>query len=319
MVEVSVAVITYNMQQYLPQLLESILQQKVNFRYEIIIDDDCSPDGSREMILAYQEKYPNIIKPSLRGENVGGSKNMYGVFQQCSGKYIAILEGDDWWEDENKLQYQYDFMESHAEYIGMCCNSWCDHGLAAEYSQKMRDRTEPKVFTYRDFMARHFHDRLPCSTDTWFFRNFFHDGGDYSLIYRAHPMIWDQSLALILYGKGNFYADPKLVSHHRSVTSKTGTNYQSLITQKNVLYGDSAMYSAMEEYMENMLQRDCKPFYLVRGDVWLDAKFRALLSKKTEDIQIAKKIWRDQPRKGMLIKLFLAKAWDIVKRKLGME
>ena len=105
-IAVSVAVITYNMQRYLPQLLDSILMQKVNFRYEIIVDDDHSPDNSRQILLDYQARYPDKLRLSLRDTNVGGSRNMYGVLRQCRGKYIAILEGDDWWEWDGKLQYQ---------------------------------------------------------------------------------------------------------------------------------------------------------------------------------------------------------------------
>ena len=56
---VSVAVITYNMQQYLPQLLDSILMQKTNFPFEIVVDDDHSPDQSRTILLDYQRRFPD--------------------------------------------------------------------------------------------------------------------------------------------------------------------------------------------------------------------------------------------------------------------
>lgn len=315
---VSVAVITYNMEGYLRQLLDSILKQNVDFTYEIVIDDDSSPDHSREIIREYQKRYPQIINPIFRDHNVGGSRNMYGVMNQCQGKYIAILEGDDFWEAEDKLQYQVDFLESHPEYIGMTCNSWCEHGAEATFTDKMRNRDWPKVFTFDDFMNRHFHDRLPSSTDTWIFKNIFKDypKEDFSLFYEAHKMIWDQSLILILYGKGNVYADPSLMSHHRSVVKSDGTNYQSLITQKNCLYEDSRMYQAMEEYIENHLEKECGPFYLVRGDVWIDAIFRALLSHKAEDRAIAAKIWKDQKNKTMLVKLLIKKSGNILARKI---
>lgn len=243
---------------------------------------------------------------------------MYGVMQQCKGKYIAILEGDDWWEADDKLQYQVDFLERHPEYIGMTCNSWCEHGEEPTFSQLMRKRTEPKEFSFQDFMARHFHDRLPSSTDTWVFRNFWHDGGDYSIFYRAHNMIWDQSLILILYGKGKVYADPRVVSHHRSVSTSTGTNYQSIIKQRNMLLGDSKMYQAMEEYIEKDLKRDCGAFYQVRGDVWIDAIFRAMKTGKKEDKEIARNIWKEQKRKGMLVQSFIKKSANVAARKMKL-
>ena len=316
MIKVSVAVITYNMANYLPALLDSIFSQKVDFEYEIVINDDCSPDNSREIIRGYQLRYPGIIRTAYLESNVGGSRNMFEVLNRCKGEYIALLEGDDWWEDESKLQYQFDFMVEHPEYIGMCCNSWCDHGLEPEYDQKMRNRTEPKIFTFDDFMARHFHDRLPSSTDTWFFRNFLRDGGDYSLMYKAHTMVWDQSLALILLCKGSVYADPKVVSHHRSVVRADGQNYQSLIKKKNPYYGDSRMYQAMEEYIRDQ-GREVGAFRLVRGDTWIDAYFTGLKTRRKTDRDVARAIWRDQPDKAMLLKLFVHKALDIVSGKLS--
>ncbi|MCR4682472.1 MAG: glycosyltransferase, partial [Clostridiales bacterium] len=90
-IAVSVAVITYNMQGYLPQLLDSVLKQKVDFKYEIVVDDDHSPDDSRAVLQEYAQKYPDRFVLSLRDGNVGGSRNMYGVLRQCRGKYIAIL------------------------------------------------------------------------------------------------------------------------------------------------------------------------------------------------------------------------------------
>ena len=168
---VSVAVITYNMERYLSTLLDSILKQKARFEYEIVIDDDCSPDNSRKIIQEYVKKYPDIIKPIYRDTNVGGSRNMYGVLKQCTGKYIAILEGDDFWEADDKLQYQVDFLESHEEYIGMCCNSWCEHGEISTYEHLMRNRTEPQIYTYQDFMNRHFHDRLIVIFYGLFYKN----------------------------------------------------------------------------------------------------------------------------------------------------
>ncbi len=261
-IEVSVAVITYNMEGYLYQLLDSILMQKTSFRYEIVVDDDCSPDNSRKILMEYKEKYPDVFKLSLRDQNVGGSRNMYGVLKQCQGKYIAILEGDDWWEADDKLQYQYDFMEAHPEYVGMYCNSWCELSRTESIQKVRRDIKKPMVFTIKDFMNYHFFDRLPNSTDTAFFRNIYIDGKEEELdvFYKAHNMVWDQSLALILYGKGKVYVDPRIVSHHRTIVEKGGTNYQSKYAVEDHKVSDAYMYAMHEEYMENVLKVNCRKF-----------------------------------------------------------
>jgi glycosyltransferase involved in cell wall biosynthesis len=115
-VVVSVAVITYGQEKTIRQALDSILMQKVNFKYEIVIGEDCSPDHTRDILMEYKEKYPDKIKLILQHKNVGTVKNIISVYKQCVGKYIAILEGDDYWIDENKLQIQVDFLDNNSDF-----------------------------------------------------------------------------------------------------------------------------------------------------------------------------------------------------------
>ena len=317
-IAVSVAVITYNMERYLPQLLDSILMQKTDFRYEIVVDDDYSPDRSREILLDYQRRYPDRFVLSLRDMNVGGSRNMYGVLRMCSGKYIAILEGDDWWEAEDKLQYQYDFMESHPEYIAMYCNSWCELSTTESIRKVRRDIDKPMVFSYKDYMNYHFFDRLPNSTDTCFFRNIFKDAPEEEIdvFYKAHKMVWDQSLALIFYGKGKVYVDPRIVSHHRTIVEKDGTNYQSRYAREDHKVSDASMYACQEEYIENVLKRRCTKFYKVRGMLYAESYWIARKSHKASDKQKALEIWNQREKKWPLV--FWAFYWGCMtlRRKL---
>lgn len=318
-IAVSVAVITYNMERYLPQLLDSILMQKTDFRYEIVVDDDNSPDNSRKILRDYESRYPDKFVLSLRNRNVGGSMNMYGVLRQCRGKYIAILEGDDWWDWDGKLQYQYDFMESHPEYIGMYCNSWCELSTREVIRIPRRKITDPMVFSYKDFMNCHFFDRLPNSTDTAFFRNFFADADEreVDVFYKAHNMVWDQSLALILYGKGDVYVDPKLVSHHRTIVEKGGMNYQSLYAVEDHKVSDANMYAHHEEYMENVLKRNCTKFYKVRGMLFAEAFWTAKKTKKAEDKVKYKDIWNQRRKKWPLVLWAFVWGCGTVKRKFN--
>ena len=317
-IEVSVAVITYNMEGYLRQLLDSILMQKTSLKFEIVIDDDCSPDNSRSILLEYKERYPDIFNLQLRGKNVGGSRNMYGVLKQCKGKYIAILEGDDWWETDDKLQYQYNFMESHPEYIGMYCNSWCELSRTESIHRVRRDIKEPMVFTINDFMNYHFFDRLPNSTDTAFFRNIFKDADEREIdvFYKAHNMVWDQSLALILYGKGKVYVDPRVVSHHRTIVEKGGKNYQSRYAVEDHKVSDAYMYAKHEEYMENVLHVDCKKFYKVRGMIFAEAYWIAKKTGKPEDKQKYMEIWNQRDKKWPLVYWTVYRGMETLKRKV---
>lgn len=318
---VSVAVITYNMARYLPQLLDSILMQKVNFSYEIVVDDDHSPDCSREILLDYQRRYPDKFVLSLRDSNIRGSRNMYGVLRQCRGKYIAILEGDDWWECDDKLQYQFDFMEQHSEYIGMYCNSWCELSTTESIRRVRRDIQAPMVFSYEDFQKEHFFDRLPNSTDTAFFRNIFANGDERELdvFWKAHDMVWDQSLALILYGKGNVYVDPRLVSHHRTIVEKGGTNYQSRYAVEDHKVTDARMYAFHEAYMEDVLKKPCTRFYKVRGMLFAEAFWIAMKSRSAEDMAKAREIWNQRRKKWPLVLWAFVWGLGTVKRKLKIQ
>ena len=116
---VSVRMSTYNHEKFIAQAIEGVLMQKTEFPFELIIGEDCSTDRTREIVVDYANRYPEIIKPILHEKNVGSKLNGRACKAACRGKYIAICEGDDYWIDPLKLQKQVDFMESHPDF-SMC-------------------------------------------------------------------------------------------------------------------------------------------------------------------------------------------------------
>ncbi|MBS1656809.1 MAG: glycosyltransferase [Bacteroidetes bacterium] len=110
-VTLSVCIITYNHAKFIRQALDSVLMQKVDFPWEIIIADDCSTDGTREIIIEYQKQHPQLIRLILQEKNVGPALNWLELISTPSAKYIAYLEGDDYWIDSLKLQKQISFLE----------------------------------------------------------------------------------------------------------------------------------------------------------------------------------------------------------------
>lgn len=113
---VSVCVMSYNLEKYIAEALDSILIQKVNFKYEIVVGDDFSTDKTREILQVYARKHPSIFKLLLHKCNLGMLANFAQTLKQCRGKYIAILDGDDYWIDPLKLQKQVGFLETHSDY-----------------------------------------------------------------------------------------------------------------------------------------------------------------------------------------------------------
>lgn len=119
---VSVHMLTYNHEPYIAKAIESVLMQKASFEYELVIGDDCSTDGTSEIVKAYRDKYPAIIRLHSQEKNLGLYANQEIVRRACRGKYIAWLEGDDFWTCPEKLQKQVSLLESHPEYS--CCFHW---------------------------------------------------------------------------------------------------------------------------------------------------------------------------------------------------
>lgn len=98
---VSICTITYNHEKFIEEALDSFLMQETNFPFEIVVDDDCSPDATAEIIKKYMQKYPNIMNVRLREKNVGSMQNFLENMQRAKGKYIALCEGDDYWTDRS--------------------------------------------------------------------------------------------------------------------------------------------------------------------------------------------------------------------------
>lgn len=122
---VSIDCQTYNHGPFVREALESFINQKTNFIYEVLVHDDASTDETVKIIKEFEQEYPDIIKPIFQQENqYSKNVNISKRFQcpRAKGKYIAICEGDDFWTDPHKLQKQFDFLESNPDYGFIHCN-----------------------------------------------------------------------------------------------------------------------------------------------------------------------------------------------------
>jgi glycosyltransferase involved in cell wall biosynthesis len=114
--KVSVCVVTYNQEKYISQCLQSLVDQKTDFDFEIVVADDCSTDATREIVRAFADKYPKIFRLFLHDENIGAYRNFRFVHEQAVGEYIAHMDGDDY-ALPMKLQNQVDFLD-----VNIDCN-----------------------------------------------------------------------------------------------------------------------------------------------------------------------------------------------------
>lgn len=116
-VMVSIWCPTYNQKKYIRDALEGFVLQKTNFLYKVIVFDDMSTDGTSDILLEYQMRYPKIFHVIFSKENLSSCPEKKRILKQqyLTGKYIALCDGDDYWVDCNKLQIQVDYMETHPE------------------------------------------------------------------------------------------------------------------------------------------------------------------------------------------------------------
>jgi len=185
----SILCITYNHDKYIGEAIDSWLQQKIDFKIEIIIGDDCSTDNTVLEIKKYL-KSNNHIKLIERSKNIGFMNNFIDTYKKCNGKYIAICEGDDYWIDNNKLQMQVDFLENNNDYVLTHTNVYTFN------NKKILCQLKPDSHKYEN----NIYNKNEISTLTAVFRNFNIDFSEKWLQF----MMADWPLWISLSEKGHF-------------------------------------------------------------------------------------------------------------------
>lgn len=122
--KISVAIITYNQQDTIRQTLDSIFCQKGDFDLEVVVGEDCSKDDTLLICNEYADKYPNIIKLLTGPHNLGITANFARVMHACTGDFVSVIAGDDYYYSDQALQIQSNFMQLHPEYGVLCANGY---------------------------------------------------------------------------------------------------------------------------------------------------------------------------------------------------
>ncbi|WP_294506119.1 glycosyltransferase [uncultured Victivallis sp.] len=159
---VSVVSLAYNHAKFIREMLESVVTQKTDFPFELLVHDDASTDGTAEIIREYEAKYPEIVKPIYQTENQWrkpGHTSKLFIYPKIRGKYVAFCDGDDYWTSPDKLQKQVDFLEAHPDY------SMCFHPVEIRWEGDERPpeifpspgfRFHKKSLTFRDLKKHNF-------------------------------------------------------------------------------------------------------------------------------------------------------------------
>ncbi len=235
--------ITYNHQEYIGQALDSILDQKTTFPFEIVIGDDNSKDETEKICRSYASKYPEKIKYFRREQNMGMMPNMIDILQKCDGKYIALCEGDDYWTDENKLQVQADFLDKNIT-TSLCCHNHFTLINNKLISANKEMPEEVKFLTSEDYMLDPF-----FHTSSYFFRNSAQP--DIYPEWYHNVLAGDHFLVLFLSMKGKIAYLNKKMSVFRNHGKSVSYTRKALDIKENFVYH----LEQFDEYSNGQFQK----------------------------------------------------------------
>ncbi len=225
---VSVAMIAYNVDKYIEEAIESVLDQESDFRVELVVGEDCSTDSTRQIALDYQKKYPSIIKVLLPKKNQGLTPNCVATINNCNGKYIAMLDSDDYWTSKDKLQKQIDFLEQNEEYAGSGHQSMKIYDDRPDIEVQFGE-TETKDYSLLDMIThRKFH------TSSFVFRRAIWEqtGGIPPSISSNERAIYPM---VAIFGKINYFSDNMCVYRFSGYGLSSRIDYKELETDLTML------------------------------------------------------------------------------------
>lgn len=122
--KLSIIICTYNRKKELERALDCVFGQKTDFTYEVVVGNDCSTDGTEEILKAFQEKYEERLVVSTLEKNCGVGTNWAKAVMLAQGEYLAFLDDDDYWTDDRRMQTMVDYLEAHPELYRFPIQDW---------------------------------------------------------------------------------------------------------------------------------------------------------------------------------------------------
>lgn len=223
----TVLLVSYNHEPYFIKAIESILEQKTNFNFKIHIIDDCSTDGTSDLVREYAEKYPDKIIPFIREENIGIIENIYRGLLTVDTEYFAILESDDYWCDKNKLQIAVDTLRENTDCVVFAHNTKIIRKDKELYCVAKKDGLVDEVPTKFKLEPNNIPPYLHFSSRVY--KNIF----DFTKI-NKNIVSWDIGIYYLFLDKGYCYYHDEVMSVYNNI-NETSVFYNASIVLKNYL------------------------------------------------------------------------------------
>lgn len=300
----SIIVTTYNQATTIAQTLNSILTQKCNFSFEIIIGDDCSTDNTQNICTDYKARFPKIINLVVHNENIGVGANFALCIKEAHGKYVGICAADDFWHNPNKLQLQVDYMEAHPE-----------HGLLYTDYNKLNIKNGKIIYDFikksklnpyegSGLIKRFFHGQVPALTLTVMFRKSlfekFVPAEDY-IKYRFPIEDWNTWLILSKYSEIGYLPISTATYRYGHESLSNILNYERVECKNNK---EKFMYQYICSMFPDDLTYDETEYLIYTKGILLN------LAYKKSDYNCAKKYAQQIKKLGSNpIKVKMASTW----------
>jgi glycosyltransferase involved in cell wall biosynthesis len=247
--KLSVALITYNHASFIAAAIEGALAQKTNFDFEIVIGEDDSSDGTREIVADYAKRFPGKIRPLFHSRKdvifyrgkATGRFNFIQTLKSCTGEYVAMLDGDDFWTAPDKLQQQVDFLDAHREFV------ICAHDVVKLFPDATEEPWRNPVGSY-DFIDLLTLKHFPPTCSVVYRNRLFPEFPDWF----SRVMVGDFSLHLLNARFGRVAHLPCIMAtyrQHAGGMASSATLPGQKASQKNILWNEGLidLYQTVDE------------------------------------------------------------------------
>lgn len=250
---VSIIVPVYNHEKYIERALDSILMQKTTYSYEVLVGEDCSTDGTREILRNYEKKHPGKLQVFYREKNLSTAeyRNWADLMRRTKGKYLITLEGDDFWLSDEKIQKQVDFLETHPEYIAVSHNC-----IVVGENNRPNGEFYPECKNKEYTLWHYLFEILPGQLTTVMCRNFERQDIFNKDIIEGHMLPGDRVLYFVLANSGKIYCIQNAMSAYRHVThggSSYSANVKFSFTQAEIWHHTLLEYAKRQGKLKGIL------------------------------------------------------------------
>ena len=286
MYELSIVTITFNHEKFIAKCIRSIISQKTNFRYQLIISDDASQDNTAKIIEQFQIKYPGKIKFIKKEINIGAYENYVSTLSLVNSSFVVICEGDDYFCNENKLQIQYDYLINNPD------KSICFHpvkvvhpGFFNKFKKKIFPKSKTRFFkndlNINDLLMHNF-----MQTNSVMYRWRFKNGEDFKNNFPKNIMPCDYYLHLLHAQIGEIGFIDKIMSAYRIWEGGIWYNTDKDLTKHVLKHGINQLNFIIE--VAKNIATD-KYFYLKKNKDFVK-KIIEILIENNKDMDIKNQI-----------------------------